>query len=49
MDVDENSAFSWPACARCGGDGLEAFEDQPYVPVIISTTVLTACPVLIEF
>ncbi|XP_060777003.1 DNA repair-scaffolding protein isoform X7 [Neoarius graeffei] len=31
MDVDENSAFSWPACARCGGDGLEAFEDQPGV------------------
>ncbi|XP_053466154.1 DNA repair-scaffolding protein isoform X2 [Ictalurus furcatus] len=30
-DVDENSAFSWPACGQCGGDGLEASEDKPDV------------------
>ncbi|TSL82585.1 Microtubule-associated protein RP/EB family member 2 [Bagarius yarrelli] len=28
MDVDESSAFSWPACGYCGGDGLEAVKDR---------------------
>ncbi|MCI4374312.1 hypothetical protein PGIGA_G00004850 [Pangasianodon gigas] len=31
MDIDENSAFSWPACSQCGGDSLEALEDKPDV------------------
>ncbi|XP_053096162.1 DNA repair-scaffolding protein isoform X2 [Pangasianodon hypophthalmus] len=31
MDIDENSAFSWPACSQCGDDSLEALEDKPDV------------------
>ncbi|KAI5620397.1 DNA repair-scaffolding protein [Silurus asotus] len=29
MDIDENSAYSWPTCSQCGGDCLEASEDKP--------------------
>ncbi|GAA6091815.1 DNA repair-scaffolding protein isoform X2 [Tachysurus ichikawai] len=28
MDIDENSAFSWPVCCQCGGEHLEAHEDR---------------------
>ncbi|KAF7708342.1 DNA repair-scaffolding protein isoform X2 [Silurus meridionalis] len=31
MDIDENSAYSWPTCSQCGGDCLEASEDNPDV------------------
>uniref|UniRef100_A0AAR2KDJ1 DUF4503 domain-containing protein n=1 Tax=Pygocentrus nattereri TaxID=42514 RepID=A0AAR2KDJ1_PYGNA len=28
IDVDEESAFSWPACSRCGSDCLEAIQTK---------------------
>ncbi|KAK3571999.1 hypothetical protein QTP86_021333 [Hemibagrus guttatus] len=28
MDIDESSAFSWPVCGQCGGECLEALEDE---------------------
>ncbi|XP_060727034.1 DNA repair-scaffolding protein isoform X3 [Tachysurus vachellii] len=28
MDIDENSAFSWPVCCQCGGEHLEAHVDR---------------------
>ncbi|XP_076601867.1 DNA repair-scaffolding protein isoform X1 [Chaetodon auriga] len=29
VGVDENTAYSWPACNRCGGDNLEMSAERP--------------------
>lgn len=31
VGVDENTAYSWPACNLCGSDNLELSAERPYV------------------
>lgn len=37
VGVDENTAYSWPACNLCGSDSLETVAERPCVPVIYQT------------